>query len=108
AHGHPSYPLLGSIGMRITDDERRSRLGRRHRLAGAAKATDVVDVARDLVGLHATDPGNVYLAAAARMKVPSIAAVERALGEARSLVRVLGMRRTLFVEPVELLPIVYA
>src|SRR5213078_850050 len=74
AHGPPSYPVLGSIGVRIADDERRARLGRRHRLADAAKAADVVDVARDLVGLHATDPATVYLAAAARMKVPSIAA----------------------------------
>jgi hypothetical protein len=94
--------------VRITDDQRRARLGRRHRLAGEAKAADVVDVARDLVGLHATDPSTVFLAAAARMKKPSIAAIERALYDDRSLVRVLGMRRTLFVEPVELVPIVYA
>jgi DNA glycosylase AlkZ-like len=94
--------------VRITDEQRRARLGRRHRLAAEARATDVVDVARDLVGLHATDPSSVFIAAAARMKKPSIAAVERALYEDRSLVRVLGMRRTLFVEPVDLVPVVYA
>jgi hypothetical protein len=94
--------------VRITDEQRRARLGRRHRLAAEARATDVVDVVRDLVGLHATDPSSVFLAAAARMKKPSIAAVEHALYEDRSLVRVLGMRRTLFVEPVELVPVVYA
>jgi hypothetical protein len=94
--------------VRITDDQRRARLGRRHRLAAEARATDVVDVARDLVGLHATDPSSVFLAAAARMKKPSIAAVEEALYDDRSLVKVLGMRRTLFVEPVELVPVVYA
>ena len=94
--------------MRIGDEQRRARLGRRHHLATETKARDVVDVARDLVGLHATDPASVFLAAAARMKVPSIAATEEALYVERSLVRVLGMRRTLFVEPVELLPIVYA
>ena len=94
--------------MRITDEQRRARLGRRHHLAAEARATDVVDVARDLVGLHATDPSSVFLAAAARMKKPSIAAVEQALYDDRTLVRVLGMRRTLFVEPVELVPIVYA
>lgn len=94
--------------MRITDDQRRARLGRRHHLAREAKAADVVTVARDLVGLHATDPSTVFLAAAARLKAPSVAAVEQALYEDRSLVKVLGMRRTLFVEPVDLMPIVYA
>jgi hypothetical protein len=94
--------------VRIGDEQRRARLGRRHHLAAAAKARDVVDVARALVGLHATDASTVFLAAAARTKVPSFAAMEHALYVDRSLVRVLGMRRTLFVEPVELLPIVYA
>src|SRR5882672_4477267 len=42
------------------------------------------------------------------MQQPSLAAVEQALYEDRSLVRVLGMRRTLFVEPADLVPIVYA
>ena len=50
----------------------------------------------------------MFLAAAARMKKPSIAGVEQALYDDRTLVRVLGMRRTLFVEPLELVPIVYA
>jgi len=94
--------------VRISDEQRRARLGRRHHLAAESRAKTVVDVAHDLVGLHATDPTAVFLAAAARMKDPSIAAVERALYDDRSLVRVLGMRRTLFVEPVELVPIVYA
>ena len=40
------------------------------------------------------------------MKRPSIAAVQRALYEDRTLVRMLGMRRTLFVEPLDLVPVV--
>ena len=87
--------------------ERRARLGLRHHLAGTAKA-GVVEVARDLVGLHATDPATVYLAARARTPDPQVAAVERALYDDRALVRVLGMRRTMFVEPVELIPVVQA
>src|SRR5438552_7018766 len=87
-------------------EERRARLARRHHLATASRAADVVAVARDLVGLHATDPASVYLSAAARMKKPSIAGVEAALYEDRSLVRMLAMRRTLFVEPLDLVPIV--
>jgi Winged helix DNA-binding domain len=87
--------------------ERRARLGLRHHLAAAAKG-GVVEAARDLVGLHATDPATVYLAARARMRAPEVAAVERALYEDRALVRILGMRRTMFVEPVELMPVVQA
>ncbi|HEV2917733.1 MAG TPA: winged helix DNA-binding domain-containing protein [Actinomycetota bacterium] len=87
--------------------ERRARLGRRHHLAAAAKA-GVVEVARDLVGLHGTDPATVYLAARARMADPDPAAVERALYDDRELVRILGMRRTMFVVPVELMPVVQA
>jgi hypothetical protein len=92
---------------RIGVEERRARLGVRHHLAASARA-GVVEVAGDLVGLHATDPATVYLAARARMAVPEVAAVERALYEDRTLVRLLGMRRTMFVEPVELMPVVQA
>jgi hypothetical protein len=92
---------------RIGAEERRARLGLRHHLAASARA-DVVEAARDLVGLHATDPATVYLAARARMGVPEVGAVERALYEDRALVRILGMRRTMFVEPVELMPVVQA
>jgi Winged helix DNA-binding domain len=88
-------------------EERRARLGRRHHLAASAKA-GVVEVARDLVGLHGTDPASVYLAARARMADPDPAAVERALYDDRELVRILGMRRTMFVEPVELMPVIQA
>jgi hypothetical protein len=92
---------------RIGVTERRARLGLRHHLAAPARS-GVVEAARDLVGLHATDPATVYLAARARMAVPEVAAVERALYEDRELVRILGMRRTMFVEPVELMPVVQA
>jgi hypothetical protein len=88
-------------------DERRARLGLRHHLAVPAR-TGVVEAARDLVGLHATDPATVYLAARARMHDPRVAAVEQALYEDRQLVRILGMRRTMFVEPVELMGVVQA
>jgi hypothetical protein len=68
----------------------------------------VVEVAADLVALHATDPASVHLAALARMGNGTAATVERALYDDRVLVRALGMRRTMFVLPVDLLPIVQA
>lgn len=88
--------------------ERRARLAHRHHLAPEARTDDVVAVADDLVALHATDPSTVFLSAAARMRTPSVAALERALYDDRALVRTLCMRRTMFVLPVERVPVVQA
>ena len=67
-----------------------------------------VEIARSLVGLHGTDPSTVHLSAAARMVKPDIATVERALYDERSAVRMLGMRRTMFVVPTDLAPVIQA
>ena len=93
---------------RIGVEERRARLARRHRLAPSARSDDPVEIAGDLVGLHASDPGSVYLAAAARMRKPALEPLEDALYEARTLLRILGMRRTMFVFPLDLAAIVQA
>ena len=92
----------------MTAAERRLRLGRQHRLAAETRAEDAVEVAASLVALHATAPASVYLSALARMRVPSIEAVEAALYDRRELVRMLGMRRTMFVVPRALAPVVQA
>ena len=81
---------------------------RRHHLAPATRCADVVQVARDLVALHGTDPASVFLAARARMSDPGVAAIEDALYEERRLLRILGMRRTVFVVAREIAPIVHA
>jgi hypothetical protein len=93
---------------RIGDEERRARLARRHHLAPSARANDPVEIAGDLVGLHATDPASVYLASAARLQEPRLEAVQSALYDERTLVRMLGMRRTMFVLPVELASVAQA
>lgn len=60
------------------------------------------------MALHSSDPVTVYLSAAARMQVPSLAAVEKALYDDRSLVRHHGMRRTLWVGTPEVIRLVHA
>ncbi len=90
----------------ITDHQRRARLGARHLLS--RRAGTVSEVADAVVGLHATDPATVFLSACARLAEPSVAAVERAFYEDRSLVRLLAMRRTMFAVTAESAPIVYA
>ena len=98
---------MGAV-RRIGVGERRARLGWRHRLAADAKASDPLEVARDLVALHATDPSSVYLGTWARMNGGDVAAVESALYERRVLIRLLGMRRTVFVTPLETAPVILA
>jgi hypothetical protein len=92
----------------IGDDERRARLALRHGLAPAARAADVTALAGTLAGLHATDPASVFLAARARIAGVSVAAIEDLLYGARRLVRILGMRRTMFVVPADLMQVVHA
>jgi hypothetical protein len=93
---------------RVSDEERRARVGRRHLLAASAHVGDVVDVARGMVALHATDPASVYLSAAARMGEPTIAGVQQALYDDRTVLRMLGMRRTMFVVPTDFAAVVQA
>jgi hypothetical protein len=93
---------------RISVDERRARLARRHRLTPDDRADSALEAARAMVALHSTDAATVYLSVLARTTGVAPGDVERALYEDRSLVRVLSMRRTLWVVPRELLPVVLA
>ena len=92
----------------INDGERRVRLARRHLLAPGLRAASPEAVADALVALHSTDAATVYLSALARLEKPDTAEVERALYDDRTLVRMHGMRQTLFVVPADLAPVVQA
>jgi Winged helix DNA-binding domain len=94
--------------QRIGVAQRRARLSVRHHLAPAAQAPDVLTATRDLLALHATDPVTVYLSAWARVSDHLVPELEKALYDDRVLIRMLGMRRTIFVVPVELAPVVQA
>ncbi len=90
--------------------ERRARLAVRHRLAPGGRAARPEEVAESLVALHGSDPATVYLAVGARLADPAktVAETERALYEDRALVRMHGMRHTVFVFPTELTAVVHA
>ena len=92
----------------VSAAERRARLAVRHHLAPRARAGTVTDAVTDMIALHGTDPASVYLAARARADCAGQAAVEHALYTERSLVRMLGMRRTVFVIPAALVPVIQA
>jgi len=89
---------------RVTDVERRYRLAVRHALAPGHRAVDPLAATRAMTVLHATEAPTVYLSLWARVDALTVADVDRALYEDRSLVKQLAMRRTLFVFPRELLP----
>jgi hypothetical protein len=89
----------------VSAAQRRARLVARHRLALAAGS--VVEAVESMIALHATDPVTVYLSAWARTGCGA-GDVDEAIYNERVLVRMLGMRRTMFVVPAELAPVVKA
>jgi len=86
---------------RIGVQDRRARLALRHRLAPgsqpAARPSGPAEVAASLVAVHGTDPSSAYLGILARLAGGDLADVERALYQDRTLIRLLGMRRTVFL-----------
>ena len=88
--------------------ERRARLAVRHHLAPRERAGTVAGAVTDIIALHGTDPASVYLSAWARTSAAGQPDIEHALYTERSLVRMLGMRRTVFVVPVALAPVIQA
>ncbi len=83
---------------------RRARLLARHQLSvPAATVAGAVDA---MVALHGTDPVTVYLSARARVPAATVEAVDEALYGSRAIVRMLGMRRTVFVVPTPRFPVV--
>src|SRR3954447_4750013 len=99
-------PGPGQRGAGAPGGERRARLGLRHGLAAPLETPE--QAAGAVVALHGTDAASVFLSALARMRDGEVAAVEHALYEERSLLRVLSMRRTMFVAPVETAAIMLA
>jgi Winged helix DNA-binding domain len=88
--------------------ERRARLAIRHHLAPGERAGTAAGAAADIIALHGTDPASVYLAAWARTSCVDKSAIEHEMYTERALVRMLGMRRTVFVVPADLVPVIQA
>lgn len=92
--------------VRFDTDERRRRLGARQGLA--VWGATVEGVAAAAVGLHSSDPATVFLSARARLPEFVVADLERALYDERTLLRILAMRRTMFVVPNDLAAVMNA
>ena len=88
--------------LKISDAERRRRLAIRHGLV--RRFTSIEDAVRGMTVLHATEAATVHLSLWARVEDVTVADVDHALYDERSVVKQLAMRRTLFVFPRDLLP----
>lgn len=84
--------------MRLSDQERRLRLVRRHHLGRTAGHPS--DVVESIAALHSSDPVTPFLASWARVPGFEVADLERELYEDRRIWRMHSMRRTLFLVPV--------
>ena len=93
---------------RIDVAERRRRIGIRHFLATEARAADPVGVADAMAGMHATDPASVYLGLRARVRDLTHDSLSAQLYDTHALLKVLGMRRTMFVAPRQLASVIQA
>lgn len=95
--------------MRITAPEALlgHLLGKQHLAPGSA-GDDVVSLAADLIGLHATSSLSPYLSAAARLDSFRPEDLDGELYERRSLLRLKCMRGTVFVVPQDLAPVLFA
>ncbi|MDV6264053.1 winged helix DNA-binding domain-containing protein [Rhodococcoides yunnanense] len=90
--------------MKITDAQRRHRLVAQH----FSRASTADDVVSSLLALHATDPATVYLSVLARARSLGLSDVRDAMYERRSLVRLMAMRRTMFVVDHDDVPMIHA
>jgi DNA glycosylase AlkZ-like len=91
---------------RLTTEERRARFVHRHLLGPGTRVSSVAAVADALVALHSSDAGTVFLSIHARSEGLDPPAIERELYDERTVLRMLGMRRTLFVVPRAARPLV--
>ncbi len=106
-HATGRASTVGRI-VTITLADRRNRLARRHHLAPGTRAIDAPTAANSVVGLHGSDPVTVYLSLAARVNGIDVAGVDAAMYDDRQLIRLLGMRRTVFTAPYDLARIIQA
>ncbi|HEY2299576.1 MAG TPA: winged helix DNA-binding domain-containing protein [Jatrophihabitans sp.] len=97
---------MGRTVRKVSIEQRRALLVRRHHLTGDAVGPE--QATRAVVALHATDPASVYLSVLARSRTSTLQDVAAAMYERRTLVRWMAMRRTLFLFGRDDIPMVQA
>ena len=83
-------------------------LQEKQHLTEDSKIDDIIKITDDLCGLHSTDLKTSYLSLLARTKKFKKSDLEKELYENKSIGRVRGMRRTLFIQTKAMIPIIHA
>ena len=81
---------------------------KKHHLTEDNKTNDIIQITEDLCGLHSTDLKTSYLALFIRTRNFKKADLEKELYINKTMGRIRGMRRTLFIQTKNMIPIVYA
>lgn len=92
--------------LEVSDEQRRALLARRHALAPEHRVGDIGAAITALTALHATEPATPHLSLLARVRELCVDDVEAALYDQRSALKLMAMRRTLWVVNRELVPAV--
>jgi hypothetical protein len=92
--------------LRVSDDHRRARIARRHGLHADHRYDDIGAATTAMTALHATEPTTPHLALHARVRELTVEDIDAALYDERTLVKLMAMRRTLFVVTRDLVPAV--
>lgn len=85
----------------ITTAQRRARIAQRHAIAPGTQVETLAASADAMTALHGTDHTGVYLQVQARLRESSIVTIGRELYDEPTVLRLLAMRRTLFVVPLD-------
>lgn len=95
--------------MQILDFDQVNKfsLGKQH-LTIDTKIDNIVQIVEDICGLHSTELKTSYLSLFVRTNKFKKSDLEKELYEEKSLGRIRGMRRTLFIETLKWIPIIYA
>lgn len=80
----------------------------KHHLTDESKIDNIIQITEDICGLHSTELKTSYLSLFARTKNFQKNDLEKELYINKTLARIRGMRRTLFIETLDLIPIIYA
>ena len=94
--------------MQILDFDQVNKLTlEKQHLTTDTKIDNIVQIVEDICGLHSTELKTSYLSLFARDNKFKKSDLERELYEKKSMGRIRGMRRTLFIETLNWIPIVY-
>ncbi len=80
---------------------------KKHHLTEDTKINNILQITNDLCGLHATETISPYLTLFTRTNSFNKEELDRLLYKEKKLGRIRGMRKTLFIETIEMIPIVH-